>query len=114
MGMCAEVICIGPYSKRVSEYLEYDPKHYANTKEGAIISRVLFGILEGSTVSREFASLLGIDDAWDFNQHKIDKSGIDVEGLRKFGAIYTDYDEDVEALLILMENGFELHFCPNG
>lgn len=114
MGMCAEIICIGPYSESVSECMEYGSEYYASTINGAIISRTLFGITEGSALSRDFSLFMGINDVWDFNQHKIDCRKIDVEGLREFACRYSHYDEDVDALLLFMENGFEFHFCPVG
>ena len=114
MGMCAEVIAIGPFSAAVADLLDYRCELYAKTKTGAIISRRLFGILEGSSVSREFAAYLGISDPWDFNQHKIDNAKIDFAGLKEFGAAYDSYANEIEILDSLARLGFELHFRPEG
>ncbi|WNO10597.1 hypothetical protein [Teredinibacter sp. KSP-S5-2] len=114
MGMTAEVFGIGPYKESLVQCYEYDERYYRGTVEGAIITVRLFGIYEGSTVSREFASFLGINDAWDFNQHKIDPSKVDKEGLIDFGNRYTDYDENCEYFLKLLDAGYEFHFLPNG
>ena len=114
MGMCAEVIAIGPFSAEVADVLDYRPELYAKTATGATISRRLFGILEGSSVSTEFATYLGISDPWDFNQHKIDKSKIDFAGLKEFGAAYDSYADEIEILEALAKFGFELHFRPEG
>ncbi len=114
MGMCAELIAVGPYSKSVCTYLDYPPERYASTMEGAVISRRLFGILQGSTVSREFAGLLGIVNPWVFSQHKVLPSRVDVAGLREFGVRYSEYEEDVRAFEALLSAGFEFHFRPEG
>ena len=114
MGMCAEIIAIGPYSKSVETQLGYPADRYQATREGAVVSRRLFGISEGSSLSTEFAGLLGITDPWDFNQHKIDNARIDFAGLRAFVEVYEDYDVDVETLVALHHAGFEFHFRPEG
>lgn len=114
MGMCAEVIAIGPFTKRIVDLLDYQADLYARTAEGAMVTCRLFGISEGSSLSSEFAELLGISDAWDFNQHRIENVNIDFEGLKKFGEIYDHYADDVIALEVLANSGFELHFRPEG
>lgn len=58
MGMRAQIIAIGPFSRAIDKFLDYRSDLYAATKEGAIVSRRLFGISEGSTVSQEFAGYL--------------------------------------------------------
>ena len=114
MGMCAEIIAIGPYSPLLDGFLEYRPDFYKATNAGTIISERLFGIAEGSTLSSEFAALFGISDPWDFNQHRIDNSRIDLPGLQSFSRIYDHYSRDVEALEVLIGAGFEFHFRPEG
>src|SRR5688572_8676409 len=89
MGMRAEIIAIGPFTKEVAEFLDYPAERYNATPEGAIISRRLFGIGEGSTASRLFAKHLGISNVWDFNQHKLDNRNIDFVGLREFVETHT-------------------------
>lgn len=114
MGMCAQIIAIGPFSRVVAEFLDYRSDLYSATMDGAIVSRRLFGISEGSTVSREFAGYLGISDVWDFNQHRIDNAKIDFIALRRFGETYVDYADEIEILEVLVRSGFELHFRPEG
>jgi hypothetical protein len=60
MGMCADVVAWGPFSPDIADYLEYPPDFYRSTKSGALVIRVLFGIVEGSTTGHRFAALLGI------------------------------------------------------
>jgi hypothetical protein len=114
MGMCAEIIAIGPYSSGIAKFLNYPAELFANTRPGTVVSSRLFGIAEGSSLSREFAAFLGISDPWDFNQHKIDAARIDLAGLRLFGQVYEEYNGDVTALLALLMAGFEFHFRPEG
>ncbi|MEZ4295688.1 MAG: hypothetical protein R3B70_11980 [Polyangiaceae bacterium] len=114
MGMSAEIIAVGPFSKAVVAHLDYRPELYARAREGAIVTRRLFGISEGSALSRELAGLLGISDPWDFNQHKVRTENVDASALREWGSKYPDYSEDVEALLVLAGAGFEMHFRPEG
>jgi hypothetical protein len=114
MGMCAELVAIGPYSRRVAEALDYRSDRYSDTREGAILSRRLLGIVEGSGLTREFAALLGITDPWDFNQHKLSRSGVDLGGLWKWSVHYPDYQRDLAAFEILLAEGFEFHFRPEG
>ena len=114
MGMCAEIVAIGPFRKRLIPHLEYPAGHYQSTAEGALISEVLFGIHEGTSLSREFATLLGVNDPWDFNQHHLSISKFNETALISFGKLYPDYCKSVHALLAFREEGFEFHFRPNG
>ena len=114
MSMFAEVIAIGPFSRNIIKQLEYGEVYYKDTKEGAIVNMTLFGIGQGTSVSQEFAYCLGITNGWDFNQHKICNEEVDVSALREFVSRYTDYYQDAETLIVLMQNDFEFHFSPNG
>jgi len=114
MGMCAQLVAIGPFSQEIACWLSYRAELYANTRHGTVVTHYLFGIGEGSTLSRQFAGLVGISDPWDFNQHQIDTSAVDWVGLKAFAADYPHYDEDVEALAALSKAGFTFHFRPEG
>lgn len=114
MGMCAQVLAVGPYSASIAEWLDYGPDIYKNTKEGAVITCMLFGISEGSTLSRHLAAFLGISEAWDFNQHLIRSESIDFVELRKFTDEYPWYVQDAEKLEALCKAGFTFHFRPEG
>ena len=114
MGMYAEILAIGPFSKEVARYLEYDPTYYAQTVEGVIVNMTLFGISEGSAVSRVLAKALGITDPWDFNQHKLSNGAIDCSALTDFAKCYCHYADDVEVMKALLKHNFEFHFAPNG
>jgi hypothetical protein len=125
MGMCADIVAIGPFSQDIIEYLEYPPNSYLSTRPGTPVIIELFGILEGSSQSRAFAKTLGITDPWDFNQHKIDPSKInlpelcellahiDIEELYR-SEITDSYLSDIRALEKLKSRGFDFYFRPNG
>ena len=114
MGLCAEVIAVGPFSDNIVDVLEYPNGYHRIVKPGAIITESLFVIYEGSTVSRERARLLGISDVWDFNQHKIDNENINEAGLREFVIDFEDDAHDLAVFMTLKRNSFEFHFRPNG
>lgn len=114
MGMAAELIAIGPYSRAIMEYLDYSPIYYNDVPDGIIVTRRLFGIHEGSGLSTEFASFVGVSNPWDFRLHKIVNAKIDWKGLGDFGTQYEHYNDDVTALRRLCEAGFEFHFRPEG
>jgi hypothetical protein len=114
MGMSAEIIAIGSFNNDIVKHLEYPEQMYSKTLDGSPVVEIPFGITEGSTLSRELASLLGITDPWDFNQHKLDPDRFDKEGLEKFVQVYEEYSEDLEALHAFVAAHFDFYFCPNG
>ena len=119
MGMFAEVLAIGGFRPELAPWMEYPEGYYANTDTGTMVVRRLFGIVEGSSSSREFARLLGIDDPWDFNQHKIEPERIDFAALKHHLESLSEwesghYPADLEALKALSRAGFDLYFLPNG
>lgn len=61
MGMSADILAVGPYSDDIADALEYPREMYAQTKPGVPVVTSLFGMF-GSSMSREFASHLGITD----------------------------------------------------
>ena len=124
MGMLADVLAIGPYSPDIAKYLPYghdgvtsgDFQYlYRSTLPGKLVVAMLFGISEGSSASRDFAACLGIADTWDFNQHKIDPSKIDLERLQSVLSGLGDgqrYTDDLDALIALRAHGFKFFFRP--
>lgn len=116
MGMCAKILALGKFSADLIPYLEYPANFYQHTQDGAPVVRFLFGIIEGSSLSREFAKCFGIDDPWDFNQHRIDASKTNLEQLRElFARDKTDERRrDIEAFEVFRGKGYEFYFLPNG
>jgi hypothetical protein len=117
MGMCADIVALGPFSPDIVQFLEYPPDLYRATMSGTIIVTTLFGIVEGSSASRQFALCLGISDAWDFNQHKIDPNRIDIAALGRLFQTLSEgesYAKDLNKLLAFRTHGFQFIFRPNG
>jgi hypothetical protein len=72
------------------------------------VLRVLFHVYNGTNVSMEMASCLGVQ-AWDFNTHHLNPSVADIDKLRQmFDAT------EVDAFLALRDAGFQFYFMPNG
>jgi len=114
MGMCAEILAVGPYSERVAQVLDYSPDIYARTREGAVITVMLFGMVEGTALSTELAGLFGIADPWNFDEHMVVPERIYIAGLQKLCKRYPDYQRDVHATEVLRNAGFAFHFRPEG
>lgn len=114
MGLCADIIAIGPFDKSIAKHLHYPTERYAATREGVPVLTELFGIYEGTTLSNEFARLVGVFDPWDFNQHGLNVNRFDWKGLQEFVSVYSDYDEELVKLRSLAKAGFSFYFRPNG
>ena len=117
MGMSAEILAIGPFSADIADALEYPADLYARTRPGVTVFAYLFSVMPGSSTSHTFAGHLGVDDAWDFNQHKIDPARVDLDALRAFLATLhdsADYLPDVERFVRLRDKRFDFFFRPNG
>jgi len=72
------------------------------------VLRVLFHVYNGTNLSMEMASCLGVQ-AWDFNTHHLNPGVADIGKLRQmFDA------SEVDAFLALRDAGFQFHFMPNG
>ena len=108
MGMSAEIIAIGPFSRSIVGHMEYPEDFYKDTREGVPVLRRLFTVYQGSTVSRKMADCFGIE-AWDFNGHHLDPVRADLDTLREMFDV-----RDVSAFLALREAGLQFYFMPNG
>lgn len=119
MGMQPDLIAVGAYCEAIEEFLPYGAETYrrCKTRVGTKIVVPLFPDLNGSGLARKLAESLGIDDPWNFNQHVILADAVDYTSLKTgFDEYWSagDYDRDIQALQILLENGFEVFFRPNG
>lgn len=117
MSLCADLLAWGRFDPAIAQYLEYGPEAYSLTASGALVVTEMFGIIEGTQASKQFAACLGISDVWDFNQHEIDPERIDTDCLRSFLRGLGDskrYAKHLEALLGLRAAGFHFVFRPNG
>ena len=89
-------------------FMEYPQEYYRNTREGVPVLRVLFHVYNGTNVSFEMASCLGVQ-AWDFNTHHLNPRVADIDKLRQM------FDRtEVDAFLALRDAGFQFYFMPNG
>lgn len=105
--MTSEVVAIGIFKKDIVPYLEYPEDYYRTVKEGI---KIMTFICQGLGRSRSYslAKCLGID-VWDFNQHEIDISKINVECVKaEFG------NDVIDAIDALHRAGFSFFFCPQG
>jgi len=107
MGLNAQVIAIGQFTRTVVPFLQYPGEFYARTREGVTSPETVFFVETGTTASVELASCFGVD-ALDFNQHELDARSADLERLRAmFG------EDGVVRFQGLREAGFRFYFLPN-
>jgi hypothetical protein len=107
MGCDAEIIAIGPFSKRLVPALGYQEEQYRGVAEGATVITCVFGAF-GSTESEKLAQCFGVG-RWDLGRHVLDAARVDLATLRR------DFDEHgTEDFLALREAGFQFYYMPNG
>ena len=122
MGMTAEVFAIGPFSRRLLPFMEYDDDKFTDVPEGVEVIISLFHDLSGSSQSRAVAVALGFDP-WDFRRHAFDGAAVDLPAL-KAALLSSDLAHDVDAVaevaaeverfVALRTAGFRFYFRPNG
>ncbi len=108
MGMAAEIIAIGPFSKRIVKHLEYSNELYTNVKEGAKIAQIIFSIDSGSIQSHKLAKAFNIDP-WNFDQHHLNPHEANLTILEELFS-----PKEVEDFVALRNAGFDFFFLPNG
>jgi hypothetical protein len=107
MGLDAQVIGIGRFSKRLLPVLEYPENFYVNTAEGDEIVVNVF-IAPTSDSSYGLARAFGVD-AFDFGRHHLRSEAADFSLLAElFG------DEGVSRFTSLRDAGFDFYYLPNG
>lgn len=107
MGCDAEIIAIGPFSKRLIPALGYPEEHYRGVAEGATVITCVFEAF-GSTESEKLARCFGVG-RWELGRHALDALRADLETLRR------DFDErSTEQFLALRQAGFCFYYMPNG
>jgi len=109
VGLDAELIAIGPFSRKLDDLqlLDYATHYYDKVAPGApIITRLLQ--CNTSDQSRYLAGCFGFD-ALDFSRHHVDPMAADIDRLRR------EFDEyEVDRFLKLRELGFQFYYVPNG
>jgi|SRR5690348_5277548 len=107
MGLDAEIIGVGPFTREIAGLLDYPSEYYENARDGAIVTTRLFGCLT-SADSHALAKCFGFE-AFDFNRHHLQDQTVNEDSLRAlFGA------EEVDRFLLLKSKGFQFHYRPNG
>jgi hypothetical protein len=107
MGCDAEIIAIGPFSKRIIPALGYPEEQYRGVADGATVIACVFDAF-GSTESEKLAQCFGVG-RWDLGRHVLDASRADLDTLRR------DFDErGTEHFLTLREADFQFYYMPNG
>ena len=123
MGMNSELICIGPFDPALVSHYEYAPEAYEGVRPGALIVTSIFGSgLPASSLSRRLASALGIAMPCTNNGIRVDPARIDRADLFAFASgdgLYSEpdrqgYSQQIEAMLALMEAGYDVFFNANG
>lgn len=108
MGMNAEILAIGPFSEILLSHLPFDRTYYENMHEGRKVIISVFGAMPGTSTSTQLAACFNIDP-WNFAQHKLDPSKVDLEKLT--GVV----GEQLKVCFVdLVHHGFEFYFLPNG
>jgi len=107
MGLDAQVIAIGEFSKEIGNYLEYGFDSYKSTSEGSTVISNVF-IASTSSTSHFLASCFGVG-AWDLGRHELDAYAADLNKL-----LESDFVEDVPTFLELRKAGFKFYYLPNG
>ncbi len=106
MGLDAQIIAIGPFSRKVVKALEYPEADYAQVKEGAtVVSNVFLAMT--SEESHALAACFGVG-ALDFGRHELNPQAADQ---KKLTEVFDQ--ENVRDFLLLREYGFKFYFLPN-
>jgi len=110
MGMDAELLAIGKFSKDIVWFLEYPDHFYSDVPEGSnIITRVC--TCATSMESELLAEALGISP-WKFEEHcNID--GANVVDLNKLDEAMEDSSQ-LANFIGLHDAGFQFYYMPNG
>lgn len=108
--MSGQIIAIGSFSRTLVEHLPYDAKLLDKTDEGARIAIDVFGFMSDSGSSWKLAECFGVNP-WKFDEHKLDLSRLDREGLVDDKHIT---QEQVSRFYALANHGFAFFFMPNG
>lgn len=109
MGMNAELLAIGKYSKDIADFLCYPANFYEDTPDGSTII-TLVCVCTNTDGSKLLAKSLGIDP-WKFEQHcEIIPENVDFDMMTE--AI--EDPDDVVVFSALCSAGFKFYYLPNG
>ena len=112
MGMDAELLAIGPFSKDIVDALEYPNCYYASTPKGATIVTTVANCCT-TDGSEKLAQALGIHPMC-FEEHCGIQPDLNKVDLELFAEAVEGGMEDVADFLKLAANGFKFYYMPNG
>ena len=106
MGLDAQLIAIGPFSKAVLAELEYDERYYEGVAEGdTVITTVV--VAPTSKTSIQLAEVFSVG-AMELGKHHVNPEIANIDLLEDvFGP------RDVERFLTLRSHRFEFYYLPN-
>jgi len=106
MGLDAQLIAIGRFSKTALPGLDYPPNFYAGVEDGAtVVTNVITAIT--SELSHDLARCFGVG-AMQLGKHHVDAAHADVQKLKAlFG------DEIAGRFVVLRDAGFQFYYLPN-
>ena len=108
MGLDAQLIAVGPFSRSLLPAMEYPANFYADVPEGVTIVRTVFSALTSAS-SHSLARCFGVG-ALELGRHALGGApDADVPALLTVEE-FADY---VSAFLALREAGFQFYYLPN-
>ena len=106
MGLDAQIIAVGPFSRQIVPALEYPEPDYARVKDGAtVVSNVFLAMT--SEESHKLAACFGVG-AMDLGRHELNPHVADLRALTEISD-----EENVNSFLALRDHGFKFYFLPN-
>lgn len=108
MGLDAQVIAIGSFSKGVISALEYEAERYVGVEPGQTVITNVFVVPRPSSISHELARAFGVE-AMELGKHHLNPQTADVRWLESvFG------EQDTANFMLLREHKFNFYYLPNG
>ena len=100
------ILCIGPYDKSLSKFMDNDPIYYSHLEDGESALVHLFNT-EYTPDTELLGEAIGVKDYTDMSQCNLVNSRIDFDALE---AIAGENSEDLLALHALMDKKFKFYF----
>jgi len=106
MGLDAQIIAIGPFSRAALPALDYPAEFYADVADGdTVITNVFTAIT--SDLSYELARCFGVG-AMELGKHHLDSGHADVQALKNLVG-----DGATSRFVLLRDAGFQFYYLPN-
>lgn len=106
MGLDAQVIAIGPFSRSVTSALEYPTEYYDDVREGSKVISCVFEALT-SEQSHKLAEAFGVG-AMELGNHHLSPAKANLEQL-----VELFDEENVKRFELLCRHGFDFYYLPN-